>query len=880
MTEGTITITTNVSGASVKVVSGSTVVATGSTVTGTSFTTKKLDNGTYTVTVSKEGYKELSKVVTVNGDVEEKFDLEKLAAPTAATATVIGAKKVQVVLDAPATTATSPAVTIKKGVVSVNTDKVTLADDKKTFTVETSAKLTKGDYTVTVSGVADKDITTTLTAADEKVTKINVTTTTAPYVVYGNVVSKSAISVQFKVLNQYDEDVTSTKGSDVTWSSASGVTVDNNKASNGLLTLKNTTEYIPNAKVYLTGVHANSGTVVNAEVSVGVESRVDQVVFKGVYNTKTKKFENLPANFENGKYVLLFDVNDQYGNKMAAKDDLGKDLLFTSNNPLFVNADLTGISTTEVDDTTYMSVALKQGTMVANGGKVTIQVISKQTGKTASYEINAEAASQLKTFTISAPNTMVALGEKVEIPFTALDQNGKAITKFDDLNGKVDFAKNLAFEENLDGTAKLIFEAKAGDYNPTDTTDAPVYLTSLVKNVGNFSSVMVNVKAAAKATTVVGLNKDVLTSISDGNSTSFNYEKIVLQDQYGRTMTKDMVDAWLGANSYNTIVIESEKPASDDKTPFEVTLTSDDKQKISIDNDSKGSAKVIVKSKAGTDLKATEKLTIYVTKQKGSEAVAEKVAGSEKSVTFTKVGQSEYKSYVVDDLGTMYNNADKSTITPTDYDKTVKAYGVKEDGTKVLLPASSDYYEVTIADDVKLTANKATGVITDDKVNSNGYDETFFKDDKGNKITKTVKVNVTFFDKTTGAVVSKITKDLVLSSEAPKVATIALADDVKNGKAGIKAATGGAITNTDLMALVKDTDVKDQYGVVWANAKINANMTISKVTKVDGSGFKVSSNGTTSTAIVGAKKGDKFTVTYAYGDKSVDVEITVTGPAE
>ena len=604
-------------------------------------------------------------------------------------------------------------------------------------------------------------------------------------------------------------------------------------------------------------------------MTVGVESKADQVVFKGVYNTKTKKFENLPAKFGT-TYKLVFDVNDQYGNKMPAAAALKDQLLFTSNNPLFVDADLSAVDTLEIGDDTYMAVTLKEGTLAANGGKVTIQVISKNTGKTATYEINADAASQVKKFTISAPDKMVAVGESVEIPFVAADQNGNAITKFADLNGKISFSDGLKLEENLDGTAKLVYTANEAKVNATDTTDAPVYLTSLVENVGNFSSVMINVKAKAKAVTVSGLTKDVLTNISVDNSATIGLKNIILQDQYGRTMSEDAVKAWLDASEYNTIVIASDYKGADDKSAFTVAIDggSDAATTAYTKKTTDNTAKNIIITPKAHPTKASEKVTFSLTT---GTAKPEAVAGSEKVVTFTQVAQSEFKSYEVDDLGTMYNNANATSTTDTAYNKTVKAYGVREDGTKVELKADGTYYTVAVDSD-KLSAKASTGVISD--VADKGYTADDFKDN-GKVVTKTVKVNVTFYDKDTKAIVATVSKDLVLSSEAPKATTITLADAVKAGKLGVEAAKAKTI-DADTLKTAAIKEVKDQYGVAYATAP---KISISKVTKVDGSSFTVETNGTATASIKDVEKGDKFTATFNYGAKSVDIEFTVTSIA-
>ena len=68
MTEGTITITTNVTGASITVMDGATVVTSGSTFSGKTYTSEKIKYGTYVVTVTKEGCKDFTQTVVLNSD--------------------------------------------------------------------------------------------------------------------------------------------------------------------------------------------------------------------------------------------------------------------------------------------------------------------------------------------------------------------------------------------------------------------------------------------------------------------------------------------------------------------------------------------------------------------------------------------------------------------------------------------------------------------------------------------------------------------------------------------------------------------------------------------------------------------------------------------
>lgn len=889
---GAITVTTNVTGAAVKVISGSETKEDGTIGDDYKFTSKKLPNDTYTVKVTKLGYKEVVKEIAVNGDVDLDIELLKEAAPTTATASAIGVKKLQVTLDSTVVDTTKAVVTVKKGTVPVATDKIAFADDNKTINIDTTGKLTKGEYTITISGVADKDLTAKVETADEKVAKIDITTKTAP------VTDKGVnAKVNFKVYNQYGEDVTSLFGGQITWTSSTSKTVITTNAAKGELQVPNAGDqaYTYASKLYLTGVHASSGTVANAELTIGVKVQEDAITFKGVYNVATKKIESLPANFKAGKYVLLYDVKDQYGNAMSYKDVNPDNLVFTTTNPLFIDPTLkTDTNTFDVDGTTYLGVKLLPGSQVENGGSATIKVISKNTGKAASFEINATAASQVKTFTLSSPESIVGEGETVEIPFSAVDQYGKVITKYSDIKDKITFNnESLRFKEKSDGTAKLLYTATLSNNHPTDDVDVPVYLTSFVKNGGDFSSLMVYVKAKARPTRVRGLDKSVYTNIGgvSTNKEQFDTSKILIEDQYGRLMGKDKIDTWLQAG--NKIVVKSEKPSTD-KTPFEVGVENTGTGSFADTTPATITAivakvQVAVSESNLADSNATEKVEFSL-----FDGVKGKtIAASEKEVTFYKVAQSEYVDYAVDDLGTMYNNAtsatasDDDTATKTAYNKTVNVYGVKQDGTKVkLLPTQ---FDVAVLGGAKV---KTTSNVISDEDATKGYLKNDFLDSLGKAVTKTVKIEVAVKDDKSGAVVKTINKDLVLSTEEPKVATIGLRN-VTDGEATI--AYKASLSISELSAFVDKGEVKDQYGVAINNSNSYLNslnseeptVTISNISdkSFEKSGlekdkdFVVTNNKSKNASISGAAVGDMFTITYTYGDVSKSFVVTVVADA-
>jgi hypothetical protein len=252
---------------------------------------------------------------------------------------------------------------------------------------------------------------------------------------------------------------------------------------------------------------------------------------------------------------------------------------------------------------------------------------------------------------------------------------------------------------------------------------------------------------------------------------------------------------------------------------------------------------------------------------------------SAKSMTFTKVDQSDYVSYEVADLGTMFNLVDVVSGTVKNdagdkYDKTVKVYGVKADGTKVLLPASA----YTVTTDGELLVDTTTNVIGD-LTASVGYVDTDFTPTTTNVYADVeVSVLVTVKDGSTGSAAAVIEKTLLVSNKASKVETIVVDEDVvTDGKASI---TSAVVSNAELnLAILK---VKDQYGVAKVEKPV---VTITNLVKVDDSKLAVVENGLDSANITGATMGDKFTASYKYASGvkvAVDYTVgldTVTAPA-
>lgn len=563
----------------------------------------------------KSGDKTLVEDLVAKKIVDEKVAQDEglIAKEVTATVAPIAAKKLEVKFNRAIDTGKAE-ITVTKGVVSVNVEKIEFSEDKTSAVITTVTNLTKGEYTVTIAGLNEKAIKVSTAVEDVKVSQIKLVSDKAPMKGNAGTEDGKKALVNYEVLNQYGEKMT---GIPVNWTASTGQALAT--TSDGKYELVIATNYFtPGQEIYLTGVHVQTGTVLNTKVSIVLPSSVDSVVFKGVYDVDKGEFTDLPAGFENGKYELLFETMDQYGNKVTPASG---DIVFTSQNPLVAGA--TPVAARTVEDVEYQAVSLDRGTYFGNGGSVTIQAISIYTGKTAIYTIEVPAVAVVKTFTMSAPANLVAEGEKVEIPFTALDQFGNEITKFDTLQGFVADgtlrfipADNIAFEKEKDGSAKLMYTAPKGVV--VNKIDYPVYISSVVLG-GNVTNLSFNVKEEAVATVVVGLEK-VALNLVEGATTKIEDKNIKVQDQHGRTIL------WEDYEGAGTLSLSSSNSAA-------VGVTGDAANGFTLTAGTKGTATLTFK----IDGEDASKYSFNVATVKANEVVSYEIA----DIPLVKAGASK-----------------------------------------------------------------------------------------------------------------------------------------------------------------------------------------------------------------------------------------------
>jgi hypothetical protein len=532
-------------------------------------------------------------------------------------------------------------ITVKRGTVTSNISKVTFAEDNKSAVIELSAKLTEGNYTVNVAGLTDEALTSTISVENEKVTDIELSET-APLSRSG----AQTIVANFKVLNQYGEDIT--RSSSISFTATRGS--QNISYVNGTLSLTDSNvNFKENDKVTVTALHIPTGTFNSAVVNVVAQAKVADIEIVSLYHENDKEID---VNSNVSEYRFIVEAKDQYGNDVP-HNEIAHDIIVTASNP--THLDVAGghssptFTRTNIDGVERTTLALANG---GHAGTFTFSMISTFNGDRSTYTVTVKEAGKVDNFEISAPEFAVA-GERIEIPYLAYDQYGVAITDVDVLNAMTLNVSNgsIYFEKDyVNNTVKLFFDATGLSVNQ------PVMITGLTDT---YKAIQLNISLLEKAepTIIEGL-KDVTLSLAKTATVELDDEDVIIKDQYGRTM---------------------DLPAG-----YVINVTSNQESRISL------SASSITTSSAVTFEGLTKGTSIITfTLNDGTD----NVEGSEYTVTARVVEKADIVSYEVADFAKLYQN----TTTHPNHAVKLTVRGILADGTKVVVPQSG-YYNVIVND--------------------------------------------------------------------------------------------------------------------------------------------------------------------------------------
>ena len=516
----------------------------------------------------------------------------------------------------------------------------------KTVVLTTAAKLTKGDYTVTID-----DKTVDFQAEDEKVESIEFTSDKAVLQKPTSGTTYTTAKVAYKVYNQFKEDVTSSTNGNVNVN-GNGAT----KTAAGEVTFTNANGYRLNDVVAAVVIYqANAQAVTKSGTfTISNEAAIAEITIKdGVYNKKGEAI-TLDEDYDlsKGAYVLV-SAKDQYGNDVTS---LKWGNVTDKNAIVQVAGGLTNLkaAATSSEEITVAGVkyagiklAKDNASNPIGAGNATLIVISNGTGKTAQGTITVANGVKVDTITINVPSAIYG-GEDNELTYSAKDTYGKDVTSVSALAGVTGIGSVRATgtiwvkEDPLTGKAKMYYTA-ASNTTGTTTYDVKALLTKTYKA----STVNFTIQPNAVPTAITG-TKDLTTGAISGTAIDVKLDNIKVVDQYGRAITP--------SGSYTV------KAKADTTDAANTGFTSG----------------TILSSSTKTSALSVGESKVTFTLYNGSTAV------NDYTVTFTGVNTDDIKSYEVADINTLYMGANASTA----YDKTADVKGVTADGVKV---AFSDY---------------------------------------------------------------------------------------------------------------------------------------------------------------------------------------------
>lgn len=821
---------------------GGTAVEAGLAPEDTDFDAVPLRGATYTAIVTA-----LKTPVGENGETLE--ELLGLVEAAAITSTQTGVKQVTVKFNK-AVDDTKAKFAIKNGTATREVAKVTFSEDKTTAILETTTKIVDGASTVTVTGLSEQALVAEFTAAAEKVTAIEFT---SDQLALGTNTDNSPkyneVSVGYKIVNQFDEDVTRTAGGSLTFQVGKAGASGN--ANNGVLTITGANFQVGES-VYVSAILNLStyGITATKTFTVGQQAIVDTIDVLSLYHPENKE---LTTSSDFSEFYVLVDAKDQYGNKVSLSQFKYGVFAIASNATLFTvnkdnavdgvgpNNDKIGIPLTEPN---------LGGAFVFEGTN-TVRVTTLFGQKSDSIDVPVKKSATLTTITLSQPTAAVSPGQKVKIPFEALDQNGNALTNFKDLDGKLHLSAS-------NGTTALVLgQDFATKKAYLEWTAGPVginFLTVTVSGTPNTSQLQVTVVDPGTAQTVAGL-KDINNTLVLNGTVKIEPKHIVIKDQHDRDMKlADLLNKAASGSDPAVVGTHVVKVYAADGNANNVTGTGfGGTEATAFVFDDVTDALTL----SGA-VKGTERIKIELHKVGATPSLV----STHESFIFNVIDSSAFESYEV--------SAPEKISTEADHEVTVKVIGKRTNGTTAELPASG----YTVAPTTPLT-------VDGNKLSADGVDL------GGANRTKVVTYTVVI---SSASGVAPISKEITITNEALIPTTLEQKDAGTLKAANLVVTGSAAAINNNLDDVLATVKVKDQFGVELDLSATNAFRAsiqdLDDVAKPDGAALLtiVGTNGGVVTGaaggtnITGVSVGDSFTVTFTsvLSGKSITVKVVAT----
>lgn len=460
--------------------------------------------------------------------------LEELSKPeqvSVASAKATGVKKIEVKFNRDVDTSKAK-LTLKKGSNTIAATAKFAEDGKSAVLTLTEAKVSAGEYTVTLSGLAAdavKEDSASFTAEDETLKSLEFLNTNE-YLAY----TTKAI-VKLKGVNQYGEAASVNPGEYNIYAGTNNdifVKFTKNDDNELLLTL-NTTALTGGAQQNMSVIPVN--IIHNtSRISISKTFKLGTAPFIQKMELSNAKYSNGKDSLSNLGETVTFDVinYDQYGNLVpyAPGEEANTQINF---NPHPFNQELVAVAgDSNGDEVTDIKISLVKNVDKADDYVVTVW---NQAGM-ATTKISVKSAKVATKVTLGEPDDTIAAGDtEAYISLTAYDATGSELS-VDDLVSDENFGRISISSSTGVNKAELI---RAGEHKgKIKVTDLPTSRNNIVSvnasittpNANSFDTKNYNIQAARYPEYIKVATVPAAKIVAGAESTY----KFVVYDQYGK----------------------------------------------------------------------------------------------------------------------------------------------------------------------------------------------------------------------------------------------------------------------------------------------------------------------------------------------------------
>lgn len=504
---------------------------------------EKASSTEFTITANKAGESYIDIIGSQRSAVKAALDSKKVTArikvvvaskPAEFTGKQTGAKKITV-------TGQNLTNNVKDYVVKVGASRrditgVTLNSSATEAVLELTADINNLDYTVEFGGK-----TVTFKGEMAKASKIDVPN---KYLVLNGDNSSAGGKIEYRVTNQFGEDITKTvSGLNVNISVGKGMV----NPAKGCIDVTGMSANLPlktNVSMNINKTDSVNFLTETFNLTLEAKSKASAVTVKGVYSNNTKKPYSLAVNnaAENAAARLLVEVKDQYGRRMNSTEGVN----------IVAMAGLTGLGIDqtkvysdliEVDGVDYVAIPFT-GTNAVKSGSVTIRLLAiygQNGSNTAETTINISGVKQVSKFSVIPPSEVYA-GEVAYFNYTATNDAGQSVTDYatlSDTSYGVRLPEAFSWENTANGTARLKYDSKKDNIVKNITWGSGItqmQSTGLFTVAANLQPVQVSfvVYMPASPTTIRNLTLD---GVLPGGITENVLPKVKVADDKGRELT-------------------------------------------------------------------------------------------------------------------------------------------------------------------------------------------------------------------------------------------------------------------------------------------------------------------------------------------------------